>query len=239
LHFFGEKFTASVLDLAELCPLTFSDAELPLRQSTIVPDECAWFAIHTRTRFEKKVASQLQEKRIETFLPLFSARHKWNDRRQIVHEPLFPGYVFVRIPAMLDTRIAVLRTIGVMNFVGCRGMGTSIPASEIQAIKTVLEQRVPFLLYPYMNVGQRVRIRGGCFEGIEGILTAINGDDSLVISVDLIQRSIALRITGYHIEPASPIRPIQGSKSVSQEGLSLASHDGACQSDARSPLRVQ
>ncbi len=226
-----------LLDLAELCPLTFSDTELPFRDLTLWPDECAWFAVHTRTRFEKKVASQLQDKGIETFLPLFSAKHKWHDRQQIVHEPLFTGYVFVWIPAEMDKRIAILRTIGVMNFVGRRGIGTPIPTSEIQAIKTILDQRVPFLLYPYMNVGQRVRIRGGCFEGIEGILTAINGDDSLVISVGLIQRSLAMRITGYQVEPAGPSRPPQPTKGAFQEGLSLANPDRPRHPDLQSTPR--
>jgi transcription antitermination factor NusG len=233
-----KSFLTVLLDIAELCPLAFSDAELSFRDLAHCPDERAWFAVHTRTRFEKKVAEQLQEKRIEMFLPLFSVNHKWNDRQQIVREPLFPGYVFVRIPVVLDTRIAVLRTIGVKNFVGCRGVGTPLPTAEIQAIKTMLEHRVPFLLYPYMNVGQRVRICSGCFEGIEGILTAINGDDSLVISIELIQRAIAVRITGYQIEPAGPSRREQTTTGVLQEGLSLANRDRPRHPDAWAPLRA-
>lgn len=165
------------------------------------PDEYNWFAVHTRTRFEKKVVFELREKGIETFLPLFSSRHKWSDRHRLVHLPLFPGYVFVRIAAIQGTRIAVLRTIGVSNFVGVRGVGTPIPDCEIQAIQTLLEQRVPFELYPFLNIGQRVRIRGGCLDGIEGILTAINGNESLVVSVQLIQRSVAMQISGYQVEP--------------------------------------
>jgi transcription termination/antitermination protein NusG len=200
-------------------------------------DEPAWFAVHTRTRFEKKVALQLQEKHIETFLPLFSAKHKWNDRQQIVQEPLFPGYVFVRISPVMNSRVAVLRTIGVMQFVGHRGIGSPVPAAEIQAIKTVLEQRIPFLLYPYMNVGQRVRIRGGCFDGTEGILTAINGDDSLVISVQLIQRSIAMRIIGYQIEPAGPGRLAQAVTGIPEQSLVSPHPDRTRQPDSRVPLR--
>jgi transcription termination/antitermination protein NusG len=201
-------------------------------------DEPAWFAVHTRTRFEKKVALQLHEKHIETFLPLFSAKHKWNDRQQIVQEPLFPGYVFVRISPVMNSRVAVLRTIGVMQFVGHRGIGSPVPAAEIQAIKTVLEQRIPFLLYPYMNVGQRVRIRGGCFDGTEGILTAINGDDSLVISVQLIQRSIAMRITGYQVEPVGSGRLAQPVAGVSEQSLASPHPDRTRQPDSRVPLRA-
>lgn len=165
------------------------------------PDEVTWFAVHTRSRFEKKVFSELREKGIDSFLPLFSAKHKWSDREHRVHQPLFPGYVLVRIAPAQEVRIAVLRTIGVTNFVGARGMGTPIPNSEIQAIQTLLEQRFPFELYPYLHVGQRVRIRGGCLDGIEGILMSIGGNESLIVSVQLIRRSIAMRITGYQVEP--------------------------------------
>ena len=80
-------------------------------------------------------------------------------------------------------------------------MGTPIADVEIHAIQTLLEREISFKVYPYLNVGQTVRIRGGCLDGMKGILTKINGDDSLVISVELIQRSIAMRVAGYEIEP--------------------------------------
>jgi transcription antitermination factor NusG len=169
------------------------------------PGDLNWFAVHTRTRFEKKVVSELNEKGIETFLPLISEKHKWSDRNQVVHQPLFSGYVFVRIAPIQDTRIGILRTVGVTNFVGVRGLGTPIPDGEIRAIQTLLEQRVPFLLFPFLNIGQRVRIRGGCLDRVEGILTAINGNESLVISVQLIQRSIAIQISGFQVEPVQSV----------------------------------
>ena len=215
--------------------MPFSDTEFSPLDMPPWFAEPSWFAVHTRPRFEKKVAAQLLEKHVETFLPLFPATHRWHDRQQIVQEPLFPGYVFVRISPVMNTRIVVLRTTGVIHFVGHRGIGSPVPASEIQAIKSVLEQRIPFLLYPYVNVGQRVRIRGGCFDGIEGILTAINGDDGLVISVQLIQRSIAMRITGYQIEPVGSGGAAQRDTSTSQQSVAP---DRARQSDCRAPLRA-
>jgi transcription antitermination factor NusG len=167
------------------------------------PPLCCWFAVQTRPRYEKKVGCEFESKAIETFLPLLSAKHQWSDRKQTVSSPLFPGYTFVRIPPTPEARISVLRTLGVINFVGARGIGTPIPDHEIEAIQTVLTQKIPFSLHPYMRVGQVVRIRGGgALDGICGVLTKINGDQSLVISVDLIQRSIAMRVTGYDIEPA-------------------------------------
>jgi transcription termination/antitermination protein NusG len=169
--------------------------------------ELNWFAVHARTRFEKKIVCEFEEKGIETFLPLFSSKHKWSDRQSVVHQPLFPGYVFVRISAVQNERVSVLRTIGVMNFVGARGVGTPIPDCEIRSVRTLLEQRLPFQLYPFLSVGQRVRILGGCLDGIGGILTAINGSQSLVVSVQLIQRSIALQISGYQVEPVRAAGP--------------------------------
>ena len=90
--------------------------------------------------------------------------------------------------------------MGVTEFVGSRGVGTPIPNSEIHAIRTLLSQRIEFQLCPYLRIGHRVRIRGGCLDGIEGILTAVNGDKSLVISVQSIEKSLAIRIQGYEIE---------------------------------------
>ena len=162
-------------------------------------DDRAWFAIQTRPRYEKKVAVQLHEKGINTFLPLSSAVHKWSDRRRLVHLPLFPGYVFVRIAPAPAERIAVLRTNGVGNFVGVRNMGLPIPDGEIDAVRTVVEERIPFEPHPYLKVGQNVRILGGALDGVNGVLKAVNGDQSLVISVNLIQRSIAMRVEGFRV----------------------------------------
>lgn len=171
------------------------------------PEVWAWFAVHTLTRYEKRAGNELQEKGVETFVPLLSVKHKWSDRQRLVHEPLFPGYVFVRILPKQSTRVAVLQTLGVTGFVGARGIGTPIPDVEIQTIQTVFERNAPFQLLPYVNIGQRLRIRGGFLDGIEGTLIAINGEQSLVVSVQLIQRSIALRLEGFQIEPVRSVAP--------------------------------
>ena len=160
-----------------------------------------WFAIQTRPRFEKKVSLELQEKGIQCFLPLHSVKHQWSDRKQSVLLPLFPGYTFVRVEPGQMFRVAILRTNGVRNFVGAKGIGTRIPDEEIEAVQALLEQHIPWDPYPYARVGQTVRILGGALDGVKGTLTKINGDQSLVISVELIQRSIAMRLTGYEIEP--------------------------------------
>jgi transcription antitermination factor NusG len=167
-----------------------------------VSQETLWFAVQTRPRFEKKISVQLAEKGIHAFVPLYQVKRQWSDRKQLVSSPLFPCYVFVRIAAAQDVRVAVLRTNGVTGFVGAHGIGTPIPDSEIDAVKTILEQRIPFQPHPHFQVGQSVRIRGGALDGIKGILTKVNGDQSLVISVELIQRSVAMRVIGFEVEPA-------------------------------------
>jgi transcriptional antiterminator NusG len=176
-------------------------SELSLTNPGLTPAEESWFAVQTRPRHEKRVTTELQEKGIKTFLPLCSTTHQWSDRKRLVEVPLFQSYVFVRIVPEQGTRIAVLRTQGVNNFVGARGIGTPIPGGEIAAVQEILEHRIPFQMYPFLKIGQRVRIRGGCLEGLRGILTKINGDSSLVVSVELIQRSIVMRLSGYQVEP--------------------------------------
>jgi transcription termination/antitermination protein NusG len=183
-----------------MCAVQRSASELLFGRPEATPDRLSWFAVHTRPRYEKKIAVELQEKDIEVFLPLHSAKHQWSDRRRVVDVPLFPGYVFVRIDSLLDSRIAVLRTHGVQNFVGVRGMGTVIPDSEIEAVQAVVDHKIPFEPYTYLEIGQRVRIRGGCLDGVNGTLAAVNGNQSVIVSVTLIRRSIAMRIEGYRVE---------------------------------------
>lgn len=163
-------------------------------------EQLQWYAIQTYSRHEKKVATQVQEKGIYTFLPLVTQVHRWSDRRKIVQVPLFRGYVFVQIVCSAEIRLCVLQTAGVARFVGIQGRGIPIPDKQIESIRTLLEQDVPFAPYPFLRVGQRVRIRGGSLDGIEGILVAKNSDRSLVVSVDLIRRSLAIRVAGYDVE---------------------------------------
>jgi len=159
-----------------------------------------WYAVQTRSRHEKKVADEIDGKGISAFLPLVTRLHRWSDRRKEVQLPLFPGYVFVHTSVDPECRISVLRTPGVANFVGSQGRGTPIPDKQIEDIRAILDRNVPFELYPFLEVNQRVRIRGGALDGVEGVLTAKNADHSLVVSIDLIQRSLLVRVTGYELE---------------------------------------
>lgn len=161
-----------------------------------------WYAVQTWPRYEKKISAEFQRKEVETFLPLFSSKHQWSDRRRTVHLPLFPGYVFVRIGPAPRARIPVLRANGVVGFVGARGVGVPIQDEEIDSVRLLLAGGVAIQQYPFLNVGQRVRVRGGSLDAVEGILVKKNDDLSLVVSIDIIQRSISVRISGYQIEVA-------------------------------------
>ncbi|HEY1463589.1 MAG TPA: UpxY family transcription antiterminator [Terriglobales bacterium] len=161
-----------------------------------------WFAVQTKPRHEKKVASELKEKQIDVFLPLLTTIRQWSDRKQEVAMPLFPTYMFVRMNQTREERTAVLSTNGVHRFVGMRGIGVAVPDDEIESVQKILVEGVNFADYPFLAIGQKVRVRGGSLDGVSGILTAINNDRSLIVSVQCIQRSLAVRIEGYGVEPA-------------------------------------
>jgi len=160
-----------------------------------------WYAVRTRPRHEKRTASELEQKGITTFLPLVVETHRWSDRRKKVEVPLFSGYIFVNILAHAESRVSVLRTAGVLHLVGNQGHGAPIPDSQIEQIRTLLESKIPFASHPFLKVGQRIRIRGGCLEGMEGILSAQKGGERLVILVDGIQRALSICLDGYDVEP--------------------------------------
>ena len=161
-----------------------------------------WFAIQTKAKHEKRVAAELKEKGIAAFLPLFAEVHQWTDRKRKVEIPLFNTYVFVRIGGDQSSRVSVLQTNSVFRFVGVRGIGIPIPDEQIEALQTIVREKVPFMPYPFLNLGQKVRVRGGSLDGICGVLLEINEDRSLIVSVESIQRSIAIRIAGYQVEAA-------------------------------------
>jgi len=166
----------------------------------VTGEPAQWFAIQTRPRHEKSAAAELEQKHIVTFLPLVTQIHRWSDRRKKVDLPLFSCYTFVNIVPSPETRVSVLRTNGVVSFVGSHNQGAPIPESQIQDVRSLLASKIPFTSYPFLRVGQRVRIRGGCLDGVEGILVRQNGDQRLVVSVDMIQRSLAISIEGYDVE---------------------------------------
>lgn len=169
-------------------------------QPSVMPAGAQWYAIHTRSQHEKFVVNQLEQRGIKTFLPLISEVHRWSDRQKVVQLPLFSCYAFVHMHLLPELWYQVMQTNGVLRFVGCRGEGIPIPESQIENLRAFLSSDIPYVLCPFLQVGQRVRIRGGALEGVEGLLIARNGERTLVISVEPIQRSIAVRIDQYQVE---------------------------------------
>ncbi len=161
--------------------------------------EAQWYSIQTRYRFERKVTAQLQHKGLQTFLPLLEEFHRWSDRRQPVHIPLFSGYTFARFELCAGVRLELLHTEGVIGLISFRGVATPIPAKQIADLQMLLSQKAPCSLHAFLKVGQRVRIRGGCLDGLEGILDE-RGEKNLVISIESIQRAVAITIEGYELE---------------------------------------
>jgi transcription antitermination factor NusG len=160
-----------------------------------------WYAVHTRARHEKKVVALLKEKQVSTYLPVISSVRRWSDRRVKIEFPLFPCYTFVKIDDSAESRLKVLRTPGVLRIVSCGYEPVSIPEKQIEDIQLLLSHQVPFWEHPFVSAGQRVRVRGGIFDGLEGILTSCNSDRKLVVSISPIQRSIAIRLGDAAIEP--------------------------------------
>jgi transcription antitermination factor NusG len=173
--------------------------------SAVVPwvaqEDMRWYALHTRARHERVVETRLREQGMETFLPVVQEVHRWSDRKKKVEVPLFSCYVFVHCGLSAEERTMVHRVDSVLGFVGVRGAGLPIPDEQIESIRTVLAQATPWRSHPFLKAGQRVRVRGGALDGIEGVFLSENGDHSLIISVDVIQRSMAVRIDGYDVEP--------------------------------------
>ena len=165
-----------------------------------MPQEIHWYAVHTRCQHEKKVVRQLTDKGVINFLPIHSLTRRWSDRNKVIETPLFPGYVFVRLKLSPESRLPVLQASGVAGFVGVKGWGTPIPDKQIEDLQILLSRKVPFEMYPFLREGRRVRVRGGCLDGIEGILVQRISDRDLVLSVEPIQRSLVIHLDDYDVE---------------------------------------
>lgn len=158
-----------------------------------------WFAVQTRYRFEKRVVAQLNHKSCEVYLPLLTEHHKWSDREKVVTIPLFPGYAFVHIDQSCDARHSILQTTGLIGFVRFGGIVVPVPPKQIEDLQLLLQQKGLFSLHPFVHTGQRVRIRGGCLHGLEGVLLQ-HEKGKLLISIESIQHSLAIEVQGYELD---------------------------------------
>jgi transcriptional antiterminator RfaH len=155
-------------------------------------DNLFWVALQVRARSEKLVTSALTAKGIEVFLPLYSTRRRWSDRIKEVQLPLFDGYVFCRMD--LQYRLPALTIPGVIQFVGVGKTPVPIEDGEIAALQAVMRSGLPSTPWPFLRVGQRIRVEHGPLRDLEGILLQAKGSHRLVLSVSLLQRSVAVEI---------------------------------------------
>ena len=158
----------------------------------------AWFALYTRHQHEKKVADSLLGKGIEVFLPLYSAAHRWKDRVKQLSLPLFPNYVFVFVE--LEARFAILTSPGIYDFVRAAGRPAAIPLREIEAVRKALEKGISVEPHPFLKSGDRVRLKNGPLEGLEGLLVRKKSFYRLVLSVELLARSISVEVDVADVE---------------------------------------
>ena len=151
-----------------------------------------WFALQVKSRYENSVATHLAGKGYEWFLPLLKSRRRWSDRIKEIEQPLFPGYVFCRFDPL--ARLSILITPGVIRIVGIGKAPVPIEETEITNIQTIVKLGLPSQPWPFLHVGTTVRIECGPLAGLEGILLELKGRHRLVLSVTLLQRSVAVEI---------------------------------------------
>ena len=158
----------------------------------------AWYAAYTRSNHEKRIAMQLEERAVEHFLPLYSSVRRWTDRRIRLELPLFPGYVFVRFA--LGDRLRVLQIPSVVRLVGINGQPTALPDAEMEILRSRLSERSWAEPCPFLTNGRRVRVKTGPLAGLSGILVRRRSGLRVVISIDLIARSIIADVDSADLE---------------------------------------
>jgi len=158
-----------------------------------------WFALRVKTRTEKVVSTIARNKGFEEFLPLYQSRRRWSDRFKSVELPLFPGYVFCRLNP--EHRLPLLTIPGVMSFVGIGKVPVPIDETEIAAIQTAINAGLSAEPYPFLEVGQRVRLAEGPLSGLQGLLVEVRKQQRLLVSVTMLKRSIAVEIDRHWVRP--------------------------------------
>jgi len=161
-----------------------------------------WYAVHTKSRHEYKAHAGLIKKNLESFLPEMEVWSKRKDRKKKLSVPLFPGYLFVSASLDNETKLAVLKTSGVVQILGKKENSEPLPVPEekILAIRRIMDKKVEMFSIQYPREGEPARILDGPFAGIEGTVIKSDLENELfVISIDLMQRSVAIKLEGFQI----------------------------------------
>jgi transcription antitermination factor NusG len=163
-----------------------------------------WYALQVRTRWESSTSVLLAGKGYQTLLPTYQMKKSWSGRQRLVNTPLFPGYVFCQFD--VHDRLPVLVTPGVIAVVGRGKVPVPVEDGEVAAIQTVVTSGFPAEPWPYLEIGQKVRIESDSLHGLEGILINFKGNDRIVLSVSLLRRSVALEIDRSSVRPVGATR---------------------------------
>jgi len=166
-----------------------------------IAGECPplWYAAYTSANHEKKAAAEISRRGVESFLPLYRTVRRWSDRRVELEMPLFPGYVFVHLA--LRERLRVLQVPGVAKLVGFGGLPVALPDEQVEALRAGLDKQMLAKPHSYLVVGRRVRVVHGPLTGAKGILVRKKGIYRVVLSLELIMRSVAVEVEATDVEP--------------------------------------
>jgi transcription antitermination factor NusG len=159
----------------------------------------AWYALRVKPRHEKSTAGFLRNKGYTEFLPLYTSTRRWSDRIQKVEMPLFPGYLFCRFD--FGDRLPILKTPGVLHIVGMGQLAHPVHEHEITALQAVVKSGLLMQPWPFLKVGQRVIIQDGPLRNVEGLVADIRDQRHLIVSITLLQRSVAVCIERNWIRP--------------------------------------
>jgi len=164
-------------------------------------EQVEWNAVYTRHQHEKLVAGSLAGNGFEVFLPTYNVIRRWTDRKKQLSLPLFPCYVFVR--SNFERRLRVLTTPGVHFLVMFAGRPAPIPDLEMDAIRKAVESRLRVEPHPFLRCGDSVRVKSGPLADVEGILVRKKGSYRLILSAELLGKSIAVEIDAFSVEPTN------------------------------------
>lgn len=179
----------------------------------------AWYAVYTRSNFEKRVATELTAKGVENYLPLVEEAHQWKDRRKLVEMPVFSGYVFARFGDSSPLRMKVLRVTGAVRILGSQGQIEAVPECEIESIRRLLKANVVCFAHPFLREGAWVRVKRGPLKDVEGMLVRLKNKTRLVVSISLLSQSVGTEID---IQDVEVIRPAGKKPAGSKAGREAA-----------------
>jgi transcription antitermination factor NusG len=197
-------------------------SEIVLHEKETAPDIICypWFAVRVRSNHERIAAAHLRERGYEEFSPAWKTKRNWSDRTKEVDQFLFPGYVFCRLNP--SDRLPVLTAPGVVDLVGFGKIPAPIPDQEIENVRQMVQSGLFVMPWPFLELGHRVLIERGPLAGLEGILDEVKGKCRLVVSVQLLQRSVSAEVDRDWIRPLPTNRPIRSDATTTNASTSIS-----------------